>query len=178
MGTKYITSSNNTYKVFTALLTQSGGSSPANLGSADVIKGVTYSFDGGADYDFSNVGGPIYPDNYSFIATETAQPNDLGTSEWIYNTGAPVATVLENTIGNIWFTYNVVGGYSIYSNGLFTENKTTFSIILMGDDLANGYLCKGYIQEPNSCGIVTGDISAYYDSVLNWKTPIEIRVYN
>jgi hypothetical protein len=48
----------------------------------------------------------------------------------------------------------------------------------MGDDLANGYLCKGYMQEPNSCSIITGDISSTIDGVLNWKTPIEIRVYN
>ena len=48
----------------------------------------------------------------------------------------------------------------------------------MGDELSNGYLCKGYMGEPNSCGITTGDISTPYNDVLNWKTPIEIRVYN
>jgi len=169
------------YKVYTALLTQSGGADVQYIYTGLLTIGVTYLINvndvGG---DFTNVGAPNNNVGTSFVATGTT-PNSWGDNlnvELEYNTGAPVVTVLENTIGNIWFTYNVVGGYSIYSNGLFTENKTTFSIILMGDELSNGYLCKGYIQEPNSCGIVTGDISASYDNVLNWKTPIEIRVYN
>jgi hypothetical protein len=130
--------------------------------------------------DFTNVGAPNNNVGTSFVATGTT-PNSWGDNlnvELEYNTGAPVVTVLENTIGNIWFQYSSVGNYNIWSDSLFTENKTTFSIILMGDDLASGHLCKGYIQEPNSCGIVTGDISATIDDVLTWKTPIEIRVYN
>ena len=40
-------------------------------------------------------------------------------------TNAPVATVLENTLGDIvTFTYKDVGTYNIISNGLFTEGKT------------------------------------------------------
>ena len=37
---------------------------------------------------------------------------------------AVVATVLENTIGNIWFIYQSNGLYWINSNGLFTIDKT------------------------------------------------------
>jgi hypothetical protein len=169
------------YKVYTALLTQSGGADVQYIYTGLLTIGVTYLINvndvGG---DFTNVGAPNNNVGTSFVATGTT-PNSWGDNlnvELEYNTGAPVVTVLENTIGNIWFTYDVVGGYSIWSDSLFTENKTTFSIILMGDDLGNGYLCKGYTQEPNSCGIVTGDISTSYDNVLNWKTPIEIRVYN
>jgi hypothetical protein len=168
-----------TYKVFTALLTQSGGDDPQDGSGFTLTIGVTYEIlenSGGAD--FTLVGAPNNDVGTKFIATGT-NPNwgnavaDLG-----YNTGAPVATVLENTIGNIWFEYQGIGSYEANSNGLFIENKTTFSIILMGDDLQTGYLCQGYILEPISCGIVTGDISASSDSILNWKTPIEIRVYN
>lgn len=170
------------YKVYTALLTQIGVDDPKTITGGSVREGVSYQlldvFDRGT-WDFSNVGGPVHPEYYSFVATSNKEPNSWdGVGMLGYNTAAPIVTVLENTIGNIWFTYDGVGNYSIYSNGLFTENKTTFSIILMGDDLENGYLCRGYMSEPNSCGIVTGDISTPYNDVLYWKTPIEIRVYN
>ena len=169
-------------RVYTALLTQTGGDDPNVISSGAVTAGVTYEIVVSlliGFWDFSNVGGPVYPETYTFVATASDVPNSwAGVDDLNYNNGAPVVTVLENTIGNIWFTYNDVGNYRIFSDGLFTENKTTFSIILMGDELSNGYLCKGYIGEPNSCSIVTGDILTPYDSVLNWKTPIEIRVYN
>ena len=174
------------YKVYTALLTQSGGDDPQSIDTGALTIGVTYYINNDSPgMDFTNVGAPnnIAGVSTYFVATGTT-PNSWGAGEGTmngtltFNTGAPVVTVLENTIGNIWFTYNDVGNYRIFSDGLFTENKTTFSIILMGDELSNGYLCKGYIGEPNSCSIVTGDILTPYDSVLNWKTPIEIRVYN
>ena len=66
----------------------------------------------------------------------------------------------------------------VNSTGLFKDGKTTFSIVLMGDDPTNGFVCKGYIQDKFNCGIATGDTSEYLDSVLIWATPIEIRVYN
>jgi len=174
---------NTTYKVFTALLTQSGVSNVVGIydgGDYPIVVGATYTIidNGGSGWDFTNIGAPNNDIGTFFIATGTT-PNSWGIDGLMeQNLGAPVATVLENTIGNIWFTYGGVGNYGIYSNGLFIENKTTFSIILMGDDLQTGYLCQGYILEPDSCGIVTGDISTSYDNVLNWKTPIEIRVYN
>jgi hypothetical protein len=40
-------------------------------------------------------------------------------------TDAPVATVLENTLGNITFTVDGEGTYNAISDGLFTINKTT-----------------------------------------------------
>ena len=166
------------YRVYTALLTQSGGDNPQSINNGPLTIGVTYQITSqGANDDFTNVGAPNNNVGTFFVATGTT-PNFFEDGELEYNTGAPVVTVLENTIGNIWFTYGGVGNYSIFSDGLFTENKTTFSIILMGDELSNGYLCKGYMGEPNSCGITTGDISTPYNDVLNWKTPIEIRVYN
>jgi hypothetical protein len=169
------------YKVYTALLTQSGGNDPiAIAGDGEVINiGVTYQITDNPDnYDLTIYGAPNNNVGTYFVANQTINLPYTVSLQLLSNTGAPVVTVLENTIGNIWFTYNGIGNYNIYSDGLFTENKTTFSIILMGDELSNGYLCKGYMQEPTSCGIVTGDISTSYDNILNWKTPIEIRVYN
>lgn len=43
-------------------------------------------------------------------------------------TDAPTAVILENTIGNIVWTYIGTGSYEATSVGLFTLNKTVFNI--------------------------------------------------
>jgi hypothetical protein len=124
------------YKVYTALLTQIGESSQQILTSGNSLTiGVTYVItDDGPGYvlgDFTNVGAPNNELGTSFVATGTT-PNDWGTDIiLLYDTGVPVVTVLENTIGNIWFTYISAGEYSINSNELFTTDKT-FVIIVAG----------------------------------------------
>jgi len=164
---------NTTYKVFTALLTQSGPSSVVNLGSEDVRKGVTYLFDGGSGYDFSNVGGPIYPENYPFLATETAQPNDVGTSEWIYDAGAPTAVVLENTIGNIWFTY----GFAVNSDNLFNNVfLNTFNFYNNGNDTVS--ILTANIDDKSSSIIWYDIFDLQGNSTFFTNLPFEIRVYN
>ena len=96
-------------------------------------------------------------------------------------TDAPVATVLENTIGNIWFGYIDVGVYSIHSNGLFTEQKTvntlhqTVNISYANDGI---YYCY-YTQQNNELL----NISVYNESItlandFLYEKLIEIRVYN
>jgi len=165
----------NPYKVYTALLSQSGGDDQQPLSSGVVTKGVTYKIDGGSDGDFSNVGAPSNDDSTSFVAINDEVPNDYGTCVLLYNTGAPVATVLENTIGNIWFSYNNVGEYFIKSNGLFTPNKTlTFGSFYNAGPQINFYMNNASINQ-NEVFLQTGDpVSA--DGYLN-NTPIEIRVY-
>lgn len=168
------------YKVFTALLTQSGTGSTVNATSGLLIVGVSYLIDVyNAGDDFSNVGGPAAGlqgewDGYSFLATGTTPNNWNNLSGLEYNTGAPVVTVLENTIGNIWFTYSSIGTSSINSNGLFTINKTAFlgTATAQGDDLiitgATGNDSSFYIQ----VWLAEGNPAA-----TNGST-IEIRVYN
>jgi len=97
------------YKVFTALLTQSGGDNPGifqSLDNGDLVIGVTYEI---AFYetgdDFTNIGAPTNANGVKFVATGTTAANWNGSTELNYITGAPVATVLENTIGNVWFEY-------------------------------------------------------------------------
>jgi hypothetical protein len=170
------------YKVYTALLTQSGNDDASStISDVNLTIGVTYriiDFGGAEGYDFTNVGAPNNNENTYFVATGTT-PNSWGTNVALgYVPAAPVVTVLENTLGNVWFTYNGPGNYSIFSDGLFIQNKTTFNISLTGDDISTGYMCLGYVQEPDSCSIVTGNISLALDDVLYWPTPIEIRVYN
>jgi hypothetical protein len=186
------------YKVYTALLTQSGGSDFQNVNSGPLIKGVSYN--GAAlfcmipfePYDFSNVGGPKYPESFSFVATSSDVPNSYGSCTIQYNTGAPVVTVLENTIGDIWFTYNAVGQYKINSNTLFTPNKT---FLLNGTSLGATMFNKMIPSDGsgilNNVGyVITYDginriaINSFIDNeiygndVLDGLVPIEIRVYN
>jgi len=91
-------------------------------------------------------------------------------------TDAPVATVLENTIGNITFQYIDVGNYVGTSSALFTENKT----FIVFSNTANG----GYIYTDGQ--INNGEFVFFTARVIDnektddflLKTPIEIRVYN
>ena len=178
-----VTNTVRPYQVFTALLTQSGESDDQSLNVGDLLTiGVTYRINYESSVrtsDFTNVGAPNNNPGTYFMATGTTPNSWDETTSLEYNPGAPVATVLENTIGYIWFTYVSPGNYSIYSSDLFLNNKTTLSINLMGDDIETGYLCLSYIQNTELLGIVTGTESGgSQDNVLSWKTPIEIRVYN
>ena len=90
------------YKVYTALLTQSGGDNDTGVTGGDLTIGVTYKINvDDIDADFTNVGAPNNNLDTYFVATGTT-PNSWGTNGSLrFNTGAPVVTVLENTIGNI-----------------------------------------------------------------------------
>jgi hypothetical protein len=172
------------YKVFTALLTQSGGDSQQYNQEEPLTIGITYTIDEVFDADFTNVGAPNNNIGTSFIATGTT-PNSWGSIDkatLLYNTGAPVATVLENTIGNVWFTYGSVGAYMANSDGLFTSNKTTTAFmpnqyIESPSDLYN---FNGY---PSTSSIISINSFSNYNSQDNLysgfaSNSIEIRVYN
>lgn len=98
-------------------------------------------------------------------------------------TDAPVATVLENTLGGtlVW-TRDTTGQYTGTLNGAFTENKTfittQFNATLTPP--SGGYV-SGILGERNdndSIHLITFDIPSTDtgDGILN-ETPIEIRVY-
>jgi len=171
-----------TYKVFTALLTQSGEGFLDQLDSSsptqNVTKGVTYTI-AGPNGDFSNVGAPNNNDGTFFIAINNEIPNAYNDTSLIFNTGAPVVTVLENTIGNIWFTYNNVGIYYVSSNNLFTENKTylpsqNIDISLVSN--AERFLFSGWVSENN---VVLNNTSSDFVSTDDMgRGYLEIRVYN
>jgi len=179
----YLNSNIKPYEVYTALLTQSGGDNPQTQTSGVVQVGVSYiiSLVLGAepDWDFSNVGGPIAPDNFVFVATSSDVPNNYGSATLNYNTGAPVVTVLENTIGNIWFTYNSNGNYSMNSIGLLPSYSTWGVADCATDN--NLTIQPVYInvdgQGPDVLYVVVAGGDDFGDNVLR-STPIEIRVYN
>jgi len=181
-----VTNTVRPYKVYTALLTQSGGDNPDGISSGLLTVGVTYRIISEAGQaDFTNVGAPNNNFDTYFVSTGTTP--DWGTGGGLeFNTGAPVATVLENTIGNVWFTYDGVGFYSINSNDLFTQNKTAliFGAVYYEPQVLDTTVGYGpsqinYSDYPNRIAIdsiqTQGDLRV--DGVLN-NTFIEIRVYS
>ena len=195
MGTKYIVNNlsgqtiNNQqlqpYKVFTALLTQSGGKDYLNLSEGKLTIGVTYliyDLEGVVGADFTNVGAPNNNVGTYFVATGTTPiwgTNPIGVGVLQYNPGAPVVTVLENTIGNIWFTYNSNGNYSMNSIGLLPSYSTWGVADCATDN--NLTIQPVYInvdgQGPDVLYVVVAGGDDFGDNVLR-NTPIEIRVYN
>jgi hypothetical protein len=164
------------YKVYTALLTQSGNEDLSNISSGFLTIGVTYliyDLEDVVGADFTNVGASNNNVGTYFVATGTTPiwgTNPIGVGILQYNTGAPVVTVLENTIGNIWFTYEGIGTYYVNSGGLFTLNKTFAPSVVINNI-------------PQIISLVVGNrnvielVNNEGDSTLN-NTPIEIRVYN
>ena len=88
------------YKVYTALLTQSGSSSFDDQTSGTFTIGVSYNIDTYiAGDDFSNIGGPASStngtwDGYWFVATGTTPLNYSNGSLTQWNIGASVVSVL------------------------------------------------------------------------------------
>ena len=187
--TKVVSASATTapYKVFTALLSQTGGDNQLDIYSGAVTKGVTYRVVGSSpSADFSNIGGPIGEnDDFLFVATTNEIPNNYGGGGLLYNTGAPVVKILENTLGNITFAYNGIGLYDINSNELFTENKTYTVLQVWGDDQVTSR--TAITTWENSSLLTLRSLSLSGDPVdaigndnviAFFLTSIEIRVYN
>ena len=181
------------YKVYTALLTQSGGDNELSLLSGNTLTiGVTYSIGGyGAGDDFSNVGGPP-PSNdtdfwsgYRFCATGTTPA--IWTNTYLdYNTGAPVASVLEDNIGKVYFKYESTGVYTVGNTDSFffspgwNDTKLWYSCGGIGNsgDITDGSGKLYFSFENNNLLIVTYDNTNTLINGNLFNTPIEIRVYN
>lgn len=75
------------YKVYTALLTQSGGNNFQSISSGPLTIGVTYQIiSQGANDDFTNVGAPNNNLGTYFVATGTT-PNVFDAGELEYKIG-------------------------------------------------------------------------------------------
>ena len=177
------------YKVYTALLTQGGGDGISYIenfstsGVQNIIKGVTYRIDVNSEnVDFSSIGAPSNAEGTHFVATANAVNTDFADSVWAleYNTGAPVVIVLENTIGNIWWTYDSVGTYRANSSSSFTTDKKF--LIHKDFDWLNSAFVQSSFNSVNDVIITSYDATTIpspvnFDGVL-YSFPIEIRVYN
>jgi hypothetical protein len=166
------------YKVYTALLTQSGGDDPDSFNGGELIVGTSYQLQSPSiDADFTNVGAPNNNDGTWFIATGTT-PNNWGSGTVYCNYGAPVATVLENTIGNIWFNYVDTGYYNILSDFLFIENKTLSFIGTVNDNISVVGIFEIFTNTTSQIQLLSFDMNPTLINGQLYNTPIEIRVYN
>jgi hypothetical protein len=172
------------YKVYTALVTQSGSDELLGINTGDLSIGTSYQIidNDGTGWDFTNVGAPNNEIGTYFVATGIT-PNSWGTNEGgdfgtlQYNVGAPVVTVLENTIGNIWCTYFGVGTYNVNSSGLFTLNKTwTYPNNTQSMPTDGGSFISIQFSSSNSITLE----SSNDDIISAGGNPLrlEIRVYN
>lgn len=90
-------------------------------------------------------------------------------------TTPPTATVLDNTIGTITFTYDGVGNYSATSSGLFTANKTVV-FCTVSTDPGNPTYMTARIGSANTITINVFDINGGVNGFTD--ASFEIRVYN
>lgn len=173
-----ITDSIRPYKAFTALLTQTGGDDPGDKTQGDTLDlGVTYYINQNTENaDLTIFGAPNSNVGTYFICTNVGALPTIGSISLLWNEGAPVVTVLENTIGNIYFEYGDAGEYICKSNSLFTENKTTID---MDAYCQNGNPATSLIYR--DLDISTFTIGTYKDGFDNdylSNNRLEIRVYN
>jgi hypothetical protein len=90
-------------------------------------------------------------------------------------TDAPVATILQNTLGVVpTWSYEGVGEYQLNQTGLFTLNKT---IVLLGGVTGGGDTLVTDVGNVNYFYISTSDETDNLANDLLSKTTIEIRVY-
>lgn len=164
------------YLKYVALLYQIYVSSTSGL----LVIGKTYQIDTlVAGDDFANVG--YVASSTPFIATGTTPTVWTNSTEVINITdSAPIATVLENTLGEIITWTYVSPGYYVGTTPIGIDlNKSTVSLANTGTD-------KEAIYQANIAG--NGEIRLYTfsyngtDSAADrdgWinRTPIEIRVY-
>lgn len=94
-------------------------------------------------------------------------------------TAAPVATVLQNTLGGtpLWIR-NSVGDYIIKLTGEFTENKTTILHNVIG---FTNYLSiptvSVFWKDINNIGYQTLENGVFLDGQIATNATVEIRVY-
>lgn len=114
-----------------------------------------------------------------FSLKEAATPKYKVYTALVTQSGGddPVATVLENTIGNISFKYGVEGVYVILcDDDLFVEDKTWYTPVIISN-IANRTNGEMVWRDVNEIRIITNLDGVLADGVLS-NTPIEIRVYN
>jgi hypothetical protein len=182
------------YRVFTALLTQSGEDNPSQANYTNLeplVIGQTYHInsnvpvsEGGTD--FTNVGAPNNNIDTYFIATGTTPIWGIDDGSVDYNEGAPTVIVLENTIGNVWFTYENIGIYAMNSDGLFPLEKTAIpnsTFYSYNSESVVTLSTPSFETNTNNKIILTastvGNVPlALLDSLLITPIFFEVRVYN
>ena len=92
-------------------------------------------------------------------------------------TNAPVATVLENTLGvTVVWTRIAVGSYrATPSSSIFLGDKTFY--IFNSNNQGSGFEVNSSLNDINDLRIYTVDVGELVDGSLD-NLPVEVRVYN
>jgi hypothetical protein len=116
-----------------------------------------------------------------FVATGT-NPTSWGSNTVInYNTGAPVATVLENTIGLLWWDIRADGTYRLHAPGQNLNTAYISSYSYYNIDNTTSYI---FSVSPPSLSGTSADFTSrnivdqQNDNDVLINIPIEIRIYN
>jgi hypothetical protein len=167
------------YKVYTALLIQTGANSFITIdGSSAFSIGVTYEIMANPnDEDLTTIGAPNNNIGTKFVCTESVDPNTYTTDlELRYDEGTPVLTILENTLDfDIYWQMNNTGYYFAVSNGGFNRLKTH---VIIGSVVSSTASTKAYRFTDNYVGVKTYSSGTTLGNSILSFTPIEIRVYN
>lgn len=117
------------------------------------------------------------------VESTTQDIADLGGASYLkyvalltqIGTDAPVATVLENTLGGtvVW-TYGGTGEYLGTLAGAFTAGKVFISLTL-DEDLSNGYTVRAFADGTDAVQVNQYDGS--FAAVDQMGLYIEVRVY-
>ena len=194
-----ITDSVRPYKVYTALLAQSGNYNPGDSVQGDPLTlGVTYLINQNSENaDLTVFGAPDSNVGTYFVCTSISAGvlPSIGDISLTYNLGAPTVIVLENTIGNIWFTFEDDGIYYINSSDLFIDYKTFIngaSLTSGGDrpvfnrmigESGDGFdVSAGYFFLKSTDSVIKldtlGDAEVFENDIIADSICVEIRVYN
>ena len=90
---------------------------------------------------------------------------------------APTAKILENTLGNVTFSYIDVGRYTINSSGLFPVTKTTVSLTAPTDEENRSVVFKYDTRTDGTIEFRTLDINRDPADVFQ-NGSLEIKVYS
>jgi len=119
------------------------------------------------------------------LVTDAIANSSSGSSYLVYTalltqtgTNAPVATMLENTLGGLLtIIRSSTGIYSVSSSVLFTENKT--AVFLNNSDYAlNTAIRSASWQDSSTITIITLDSSFSVADDLLSNTALTIKVYS
>ena len=91
-------------------------------------------------------------------------------------TAAPTAIVLENTLGEVTFSYVAVGSYKVITSDLYTLDKT-FALITNSKRGTNSIHRENISDLRINCRDLSASGNPYMNDALE-STTIEIRVYN
>ena len=167
------------YKVYSALLSQSGTDDPQTATSGTLTQGVTYEIlDFVAGDNFIPSGAPNNNVGTKWIANGVS-PTWSNGSEIGWNGGAPTPQKFLNTIGNVWYTYNDSGSYLLLSDGLFLENRTFispkrgFSKIDAGE--IDAFFSLRWIDESTISIQCADNTNDYIDDLL-FSVPLTIEI--